>query len=354
MATVTGAQAKELTDVLGRTVDVPETVERIVLGEGRLSHAVALLDRENPFERVVGWQNDLRKLDPHTFEAYAQQFPQVNDIALIGEASEISVNVETILGLKPDLVLFSVAGEGPRAHSPLADTLEAAGIPVLYVDFRVAPVKNTPASIRLLGEALGRSQEAEEFASFYAEHLHRIVSRTSGLADSDRPAVFLELLAGAWPTPGHTTGKGGLGEFLDVVGGRNVAAGTVPGAIGDVSVEFILSANPDLYIATGNREPGLVLGNGVDEASAEASFRSVLSRLDFVELPAIKEGRAHGLWHDFYNSPYNIVALEALATWVQPDLFPDIDPAATDRELNERFLTIRREGTYWIEPPAAL
>ena len=71
------ASAMQVTDVLGRKVEVDHPPQRIVLGEGRLFFALALLDRDNPFQRVVGWQNDMRLLDPHTYEVYAQQYPQV-------------------------------------------------------------------------------------------------------------------------------------------------------------------------------------------------------------------------------------------------------------------------------------
>ena len=52
---VSGAAAKDVTDVLGRTVHVPDHVQRVVLGEGRLMSAFALLDRDKPFARIVGW-----------------------------------------------------------------------------------------------------------------------------------------------------------------------------------------------------------------------------------------------------------------------------------------------------------
>jgi iron complex transport system substrate-binding protein len=346
------SNARELIDVLGRKVDVPEHVERIVLGEGRLSYALALLDKDNPFQRVVGWQNDLRKLDPHTFEAYKQKFPAVADIALIGEASEVSVSVETILALKPDLVIFSVAGEGPKAHSPIADTLAQAGIAVLYVDFRVSPIQNTPKSIELIGDAIDRKPEAKAFTAFYTEHLNRLTSRVSALTDDQKPTVFAELLAGVWQAPGHTTGNGGLGQFIATVGGRNIAADVVPGAIGDVAVEYVLHANPDIYIATGNRAPGLLLGPGVDEETARKSLDTVLARPEFKELKAIRDHKAHGLWHDFYNSPYNIVAVEALAKWIHPELFQDVDPAKTEDEMVKSFLAVDTPGTYWVEPGA--
>lgn len=350
MATPAISHAGEVTDILGRKVNVPDHVERIVLGESRLSHVLGLLDRDNPFAHVVGWQNDLRKLDPHTFEALKQKFPAIADIPLIGQASEVSVNVETILNLKPDLVIFSVAGEGPKAKSPIADTLAQAGIAVVYVDFRVSPVVNTPKSIELIGQAIGREAEAKAFSDFYAKHLDRITSRVSALKEEQKPAVFAELLAGVWQAPGHTTGNGGLGQFITTVGGRNIASAIVPGAIGDVSVEYVLKANPDVYVVTGNREPGLVLGAGVGEDEAKASLNKVLERPEFRELRAVKDGKAYGLWHDFYNSPYNIVAIEALAKWIHPDLFKDIDPAKTQEELYGTFTTIGADGTYLVEP----
>lgn len=250
-------------------------------------------------------------------------------------------------------MVFSVAGEGPKAHSPIADTLAQAGIPVLYVDFRVSPIENTPKSVGIIGEAIGREKEATEFASFYKEHLERITSKVAGLGADQKPTVFAELLAGVWQAPGHTTGNGGLGQFIATVGGNNIAASVVPGAIGDVSVEYVLKADPDIYVITGNREPGLVLGASVSEESARTSLDTVLARPEFKGLRAVKEQKAHGIWHDYYNSPYNIVAIEALAKWIHPDLFKDVDPAQTLADLSSKFITIGTEGTYWVEPSAS-
>jgi len=343
------ASAKEVTDVLGRTVKVPDHVERVVLGEGRLIGAIALLDRDEPFKRVVGWQNDLRQLDPNTFNAYAAKFPKVKDIPLIGQASEQSVSAETILALKPDLAVFSISGHGPTEHSPVADVLAQAGIPVVFVDFRINPVLGTHVSINALGQALGREKEAKAYLDFYDQHLKNITDALVGLTDKQRPSVFMELLAGAWQAPGHTTGKSGMGEVIKLVGGRNIAEGVVPGALGDVSVEYVLKADLDIYIATGNHAPGLSLGAGVDAASAQAAFERVLARPEFKNLRAITDGNAHGLWHDFYNSPYNILAIEALAKWIHPERFASLDPQQSMNELNKQFLDTPLSGHYWID-----
>lgn len=344
------ALAVEVTDVLGRQVDIPETPQRIVLGEGRLFYALALLDKEDPFQRVVGWQNDMRLLDPHTFAAYSERFPHINDIPLIGQASEESVSAEQILSLHPDLAVFSIAGEGPTQHSPVADLLEAAGIPVLFIDFRVHPIKNAHVSMTALGQVLDKTDEADEYLAFYDEHLDVIRQRVGDVANGERPDVFMELLPLVWQAPGHTTGQSGMGAIIEAVGGHNIAADVVPGALGDVNVEYVLQADPDVYIATGNREPGLLMGADVSAATAWESFEKVLARPEFRDLRAVREGNAHALWHDFYNSPYNILAIEAMAKWIHPERFADLDVGATRDALND-FLAQPLSGTYWLDQP---
>ncbi|AXA23218.1 MULTISPECIES: ABC transporter substrate-binding protein [Pseudomonas] len=348
LGTLQTASAAQVTDVLGRKVEVDHAPQRIVLGEGRLFFALALLDRDNPFQRVVGWQNDMRLLDPHTYEVYAKLYPQVAKLPLIGQASEQSVSAEQILALKPDLAIFSIAGEGPTQHSPVADLLEQAGIPVLFIDFRVHPIKNTRVSLEALGTLLGREQQAREYLDLYDSHLKHVTDQVAGLKDSERPKVFLELLAGVWQAPGHTTGKSGLGSVVEAVGGHNIAADVVPGALGDVSVEYVLKADPDVYIATGNRAPGVLLGAGVSADTARQSLARIIARPEFAPLRPIRDGQAHGLWHDFYNSPFNILAIEAMARWVHPERFKDLDPQATMADINH-LLKVGLDGHYWID-----
>lgn len=345
---VSTAWAKDVTDALGRVVKVPDHVQRVVLGEGRLISAFALLDRDQPFKRIVGWQNDLRKLDPNTYAAYVAKFPEVKDIPLIGQASEQSVSAEQILALKPDLAVFSISGHGPTEHSPVADVLEKAGIAVLFVDFRVNPLQGTRDSMTALGQALGREKQASAFLDFYNQHVERITQTLGVIDEQKRPSVFLELLAGVWANPGHTTGKGGMGELIRLVGGRNIAAGVVPGALGDISVEYALKADPDVYILSGNQQPGVMLGAGIDAQTARTSLMQVLKRPQFAELRAVREGTVHALWHDFYNSPYNILAIEALAKWVHPQTFADLDPHLTLEQINRQFLDTPLAGQYWI------
>ena len=64
-----------VTDVLGRSVSVKARADRIILGEARLLYLVALLDRDDPFKRIVGWPDDLRTADLESYTRYRGKFP---------------------------------------------------------------------------------------------------------------------------------------------------------------------------------------------------------------------------------------------------------------------------------------
>ena len=42
-------------------------------------------------------------------------------------------------------------------------------------------------------------------------------------------------------------------------------------------------------------------------------------------------------------------AAEVLAKWIHPELFADLDPAATLAEINKRFLAVPYTGDFWAD-----
>ncbi|TDV38254.1 iron complex transport system substrate-binding protein [Paraburkholderia caballeronis] len=345
-----------LTDLAGRVVKVPAEPHRILLGESRLLEAVALLEGPKPLARIVGWQGDLPTMDPQTFDAYARRFPEIRTIPLIGKATEDSISPEKALALKPDVAIFSIAGHGPSRYNALVRQLEATGTTVVFVDFRVHPMQDTLPGIRLLGAVLHREPQADAYIRFYQQHLARVQRVVSAIAPAQRPKVFVDMLAGVWDAGCcHTAGNGNFGEFVDAAGGRNIAAGLLPGVLGDISMEQVIAARPDVYIATGSRrKPGLAslrVGPLTDAHDAQASLAQLAARPGFDAIKAIHDGRVHGISHNFYDSPYNIVAIEAFAKWFYPQQFASLDVQATEDELYRRFLAIPDGGTEWVDAP---
>ena len=200
-----------MADLAGRTVTVPDKVERIIIGEGRYVPALAILDRDDPVGRLVGMMGDYEAVDPASYARYRERFPEIAEIARIGRTAKESFSLEWLI-----------------AHPPQ-----------VYV-----------------GTAIG---------------------------------------------------------------------GT----------------------ASAGSKPWLALGAGVSAEMAQTSLRRSMARPGISQLEAVRAGRAHAVWHHFYNSPFNVAAVQAFAKWLHPTLFAELDPEGLLRRLHERFQPFPLDGVYW-------
>ncbi|VDC31496.1 ABC transporter substrate-binding protein [Pseudogemmobacter humi] len=336
-----------VTDILGREVVLEAPAKRIVLGEGRHMAVLGLL-HDDPVALVAGWRLD-KALDDPTLAAYREKFPAIDGIRPVGSGNR-DISVETIIALDPDLVVLSLMDQGDPGMERARDQIETAGIPVAYVDFFAHPQENSIPSLRILGALTDGAGRAEDFAEFYETRLARIRER---LADPGipRPRVFFHVHA-APVNCCSTVGSGVFNDFIATAGGQNIGSEAVDGVLGNVSLEFLIGSDPDFYIATGGAHMaargGLVLGTGVAEDDAKASFAALTGAPGFSSLRAAEEGRAHGVWHLFNDTPSHIALIEYLAKTFHPDLFPDVDPEGTLREIESRFSPVAVPGTWWV------
>lgn len=349
------AGAENVVDLAGRSITVPPKVQRILLGEGRFVPALAILEGKTPLARVAGMLGEFEKLDPASYAQYRARFPEIDRIPRTGRTTGDSFSVEQAIALKADLAIFGLEGHGPSPHDQATlARLQKAGVTVAFIDFRRDPIRNTPLSIALLGKLLDRQKEATAFNDYYGQELDRVTKRLDGM---EAPAVFIENRVGLTEECCATMGDGMMGRFVDLAGGRNIAKGKVPGTHGVLSIEYLLTHQPDIYIGTAigtidslgsegsNR---IILGAGVTPQVARASLTHALNRPAIAQLRAVRAGRAHAVWHHFYSSPLNVAAVQAFAKWQHPERFADLDPDKTLRTLYERFQPVPLDGTYWI------
>jgi iron complex transport system substrate-binding protein len=347
--------AREITDIVGRTLSLDGPAERVILGEGRFIAALGVLGITDPIPRIAGTLNEFRRFDPGGFARYAEAFPGIETLATFGQTSEASVSLEKAIALQPDAAIFGVEGHGPSADARvIIDALEAAGIPVVFIDFRTRPLENTARSIEIMGRVLGREDAAAAFASRYRAAVAEITERLEGA--SACPSVFIDLRVGLSDECCPTIARGLLAELVEAAGGCNIAADALPGAVGSLNLEYLVSRRPDVYIGTAVGRPEgpmagdgrIILGPGIDRETARASLRRALDRPGIGSLPAVRRGRAHGIWHHFYNSPLNIVALQYFARWIHPDLFSDLAPEETLDDLLATFGPVDLDGVYGV------
>lgn len=113
----------KIVDMLGREVEVPANVEKVVAaGPGALRILVYL----NATGRVVGVE-DFEKKYPYG-RPYAIAYPELRDLPSIGPGGPGKLpNLEALIKLKPDLIFMTYVD--PKTAD---DVQEKTGIPVLY------------------------------------------------------------------------------------------------------------------------------------------------------------------------------------------------------------------------------
>ncbi|HYD65503.1 ABC transporter substrate-binding protein [Azospirillum sp.] len=348
------ADAAPVTDLAGRTVEVRTPVRRVILGEGRQLYLVALLDREDPVRRIAGWRKDLIQADPDTYAQYLRAFPDIARIPTFGGIEDGTFDLEKAIAVNPDVLILNIEAQRASEDARTIETLGALGIPVVYADFRHQALENTEPTIRLFGTLFGQEARAEAFIAFRAEQIRRV----TGVIAAHRPArpkVFIERIGGYTPDCCLTFGDENFGRLVEMAGGSNIATGLIPGTFGQLSPERVIAADPDHVVVTSaNWEayvPGgswIGVGPGADLGEAARKLRAFTKRPAYTGIKANATGSFHAVWHQFYNSPYQFVALQQLAKWFHPALFADLDPEATFRALHERFLPIAHQPGYFV------
>lgn len=354
-----GVAKQPLTDVLGRQVEVPVPAKRILLDGARILYTTALLDKQDPLRGIVGLPNDLEQNDPDSWQQYRKAFPGLDRIQRTGQMYDGSFSVEAALRLRPDVFVISAANFKAAQDSGVVDKLDRVGVPTVVVDYFENPLGNTVPSVRLMGKLTGRTAQADAFAAYYQSAIDRVRSRLDNAHQPPTP-TFL------WRAPGYfdccsSFAKSNLAKIVTFAGGANLADDVLKTRQGTVSPETVLSRNPDVVIATGaDWAPGtpakagsfVSLGYAEKPEDAKAQLQSIVQKqAGFPQLKAVREHRTYAAWHHFYDSPYNFLAVEWFAKWLHPDLFQDVDPDATIRELHAKFLPVPYQGTFWTELP---
>ncbi len=308
--------------------------QRIILQDGRDIFALALLERDNPFAKVVAWNNLPKKQDTETWNVLKGKWPEAEKILDMKFSDQGNVDLETVISRQPDLMIAQLRAKPSLVQSGVLTKLEALHIPVIFVDYELHPVENTLPSIALLGKVLGQTARAQAYIDFYQQRLDKIHQRLA--TASKKPLVFIEPIAGVGGLDNgccFTHARNGWGGLVEAAGGINIGSQLLPGATGNVSVEKIISLNPDYYLMTGSKRPGkgtaiIPFGYNVPAGEVTTAFNALVGRQGVASIPAVAQGHTGALYHHFYNNPYNIVAIETLSKIFYPALFKDVDPQA--------------------------
>lgn len=348
-----------VTDLAGRSVEIAREPQRIVLQDGRDLFSLALLDREDPFKRIVVWNNLIARSDKQAWAAFEGKWPKsANQAVDMKFGDEGQVNLEEIIAAKPDLVIVQARVKKVLDDANVTARLKDLGVPVVMVDTQVDPAVDAPKTVALLGKVLNREKEAKEFTDFYAAHLDNV---QKAIAGAPKPKVFVEAKAGQKGLDSccFTHGDVFFGKLAQAAGGENLGSTLLKERTGDVAMENVISAAPDVFVMSGSpftndSSVSPPLGFTADRAKIGAALGALEHRQGFEHIKAVADGRVIGLYHQLYASPWNIYAIEYMAKSFYPDRLKDLDPEASLRTLVSTMTGLPKDTplTFGVQAPA--
>lgn len=346
-----------VTDIAGREVTLQQPAKRVILADARAIQALQIVHPDNPFAQLIAWDNTLKTKAPDLYSLYLAKYPQLKQLPMLENAYLTDFSVERAVQMHPDLIVFDFGVVGKLKESRVLDQLAAIGIPVVFIDFRLRPLTNSVTSIRLLGKVLGDEQRAEAWARFYEERLNLIRQRTAGLNGKEKPLVFIERHAGMTGDECcFTYGKGSFGEFIETAGGINVGSALFAGKNGTISLEQLITSNPAAYIMTGadwsnnfQQSIGIPLGYSADAQVTSQRLDHLMKRTGIATLDSIHNKRVLAIYHQYYDSPLNILAVEVIAKFLHPTLFADLNPETDIENIHKNVLNFPYSGAFWLQ-----
>jgi len=268
-------------DVTGESVVIPAEPKRIISLAPNVTEILFALGLEGKVVAVTKWDN------------YP---PDVQDKVEYAFEDALNPNLEQIIRLNPDLILWS----GISAHQVI-QPIRQLGIPMVIFDPQ--NIEETYETIERVGVITNTQAKAEEIVGQMKAKEAMIKEKVAALSPDQKPRVWIEVDGEL-----YTAGKGTfLNELLERAGGINIveAQGWVR-----FNSEQVIAKNPDVIFVT----------YGYYDKDAIAK---VLNRPGWENVEAVKNKKVIELDNDILNraGPRIIDGLEQMAKALHPDLF---------------------------------
>jgi iron complex transport system substrate-binding protein len=236
--------------------------------------------------------------------------PEVLRLPVVG--SYVNPNLESIVSLKPDLVVATDDGN-PEA---VLNRLKELSVPLIVLNLRT--YENIQDSIRSLGKMLGREKEAAVQASDMKDVAGCISERTK-----NAPRFSVLFVYESYPI--MTAGRGTFTEQLVAMSGGKLITHDVAISYPTLTIENVIAKNPQIIIET-SMDPN------VEEKSKIAWWKQ------WPMIEAVKNRRVHVLESTHLDRPSQriVLGLSLLASTLHPELFAKDNCLSTSSQEKSR------------------
>jgi iron complex transport system substrate-binding protein len=308
-------QTVQITDIAGRTVEIPANVTRMasLTGQG--------------YDRflVLNQTDKISVMYPVSLPWAYKVAPHLKSIPTI--PSQEDPNIEDLFKAKVQVIISSY-------FKGAIEKMTKVGIPVVVTQFTGGSESTgMPQSeeefenfvkqeMRLYGKIMGPDAEknADEWCEYFDGKVKKIKSRTESLEPNQRPKVFW----GQGPSPQTTHTKNSYPQWYVEIAGGDYAAKNVTGTIAQtIPIEQIIKWNPDFIFLGRNNNTDIVMNDP-----------------KWKDIKAVRNADVHlcpaGVaWWDCCSE--GVLFMEFLARTLHPELFQDLDMIKEVKEYYHKF-----------------
>lgn len=268
------AGSRIFVDDAGRKVEIPDVVNKAMAAgppASVLIYAVAP-------DKLAGWIKEPSADDKAFIAEPYRDLPAHGRLTGKGNTA----NLEAVLAMKPDIIID--VGTVDPTYASLADKVQAqTGIPYVLIDGSFA---GTAETLKKAGDVLGKQADAEKLVAYSQSAIERLNAIVADIPADKRSRVYY----GRGPDGLETGLAGSINtEVLGAVGAVNVAEAAGPGGLANVSLEQILSWNPDVILTLDKKFQASVVQDqawaGISAVNNHKVYRAPASPFGWFDAP---------------------------------------------------------------------
>ncbi|MDW5563156.1 MAG: ABC transporter substrate-binding protein [Methanomassiliicoccus sp.] len=313
-----------VTDMFGRSVEVPKNVKTVVTAGTSALRFVSYL---NGSARVIGVEDFEKNTSAAAVggRTYSIAHPEYASLPSVGP--QFGGDAELMARLNPEVIIYSPKTQQGSDCDALQKNL---GIPVVGLITSVDLTTNINkfyAQLDLVGEVLGTQPRATELKEYVDSVIGDLKSRVASISEADRPTVYVGGLSYGsnhgldWTTTNYV-------PFVYLNATNIITTSLLSTGTGQINVEEIWAKNPDYVFVD---LAGLSL--------AKQQYAQYKTSLD--EINAFKDGHVYGvLQTNWYASNWDTVLASCyfVGKVLYPDQFADVNIGEKANEIYTEML----------------
>jgi iron complex transport system substrate-binding protein len=311
-----GAGAREIVDMTGRNVVVPDTIKKVYAPSPYGTYIMYAVDPT----LMAGLISPLKEEDKKYLHEGVHGLPVIG--SLFGQGQ--TANIEVLLKAKPDLLLMWSDKKSP-ARQKTEESLKKMGIPHVYAV--AGSLSDYPDTFLFLGKLLNREKRARKLSDYSRQILSGVDAAVRRIPEGNRPKVY------------YAEGVDGLKtecddsihvELLKRAGDTDVHRCHTASHMGleKISPEQVMLYDPDVIIA-----------------QEKLFFDKVFTDPAWKRIRAVRQGRVYLIprtpfnWFDRPPSFMRILGLQWLMSRLYPRGYP-VDIVKEARNFYRLFLGV--------------